>query len=201
MTGNGKRSSHAVAVIIAAIALMTPIRAQEPAQRGPSDGIKVHGHWAIDVRNADGTAVSHTEFENALAPAGAGGAWALSAFLSRAFTPGKWIVWLGGVPMPCGGPEGLLACGSREGQPGFLVSRPTPATVKLEGSATVDNPNATMINQVGTQVIYCDSTLSPQACAASNSIVGYNFTEATINPAITIRNGQIIQFSVVLSFS
>jgi len=26
----------------------------------------VHGHWTIDVREPDGTLVSHNEFENAL---------------------------------------------------------------------------------------------------------------------------------------
>jgi len=29
-------------------------------------GIQVHGHWTIDVLDADGTLASHTEFENAL---------------------------------------------------------------------------------------------------------------------------------------
>ena len=30
------------------------------------EGIKVHGHWIIDVKNADGSYASHTEFENSL---------------------------------------------------------------------------------------------------------------------------------------
>src|SRR6476660_2101480 len=38
---------------------------------GPKEGIKVHGHWTIDVRNADGTLATHREFENALQISGA----------------------------------------------------------------------------------------------------------------------------------
>src|SRR5439155_9641455 len=49
----------------------------------PGDGIKVHGHWTIDVRNPDGALASHNEFENALEP---GGASALSGLLGRSST-------------------------------------------------------------------------------------------------------------------
>jgi len=36
--------------------------------KGPHEGITVHGHWTIEVRNPDGTVVTHREFENALQP-------------------------------------------------------------------------------------------------------------------------------------
>src|SRR2546423_15522419 len=39
--------------------------------RGQQEGIKVHGHWTIEVRNPDGTLVTHREFENALTSLGA----------------------------------------------------------------------------------------------------------------------------------
>lgn len=38
---------------------------------GAANGIKVHGFWAIDVREPDGTLVTHREFENALRATGA----------------------------------------------------------------------------------------------------------------------------------
>src|SRR5262245_35623432 len=41
-----------------------PHETQESA-KGPGLGIKVHGHWTIDVRNPDGSLASHNEFENA----------------------------------------------------------------------------------------------------------------------------------------
>ena len=49
----------------------TPVsEASEPVASedapGPSEGIKVHGSWTIDVLEPDGTLVSHVEFQNAL---------------------------------------------------------------------------------------------------------------------------------------
>ncbi len=38
--------------------------------KGPHEGIAVHGHWTIEVRNPDGTVVTRREFENALQPGG-----------------------------------------------------------------------------------------------------------------------------------
>jgi hypothetical protein len=42
-----------------------PPTAQQPPG-GIRDGLKVHGHWTIDVRNPNGTLASHREFENSL---------------------------------------------------------------------------------------------------------------------------------------
>src|SRR5215469_7481393 len=55
---------------------------------GPSVGIKVHGHWTIDVRNPDGTLVTHREFENSLIPGSGFGAGALATFLARQYLVG-----------------------------------------------------------------------------------------------------------------
>lgn len=35
---------------------------------GKHEGIKVHGHWTIEVRNSDGSLARHVEFENSLDP-------------------------------------------------------------------------------------------------------------------------------------
>ena len=40
--------------------------AEAKSERPGHEGIKVHGHWVIDVRNLDGKLVTHREFENAL---------------------------------------------------------------------------------------------------------------------------------------
>jgi hypothetical protein len=199
MTGNTKRSRQGVAAILTSIALMAPIRAQEPTERGPSEGIKVHGHWTVTVRNSDGTIATSREFENALVT---GGSMALSWFLSRSATPGIWAVFVNGVPSPCAGIY-IYGCVSQEGQPGFVVSRPTDSLVKLEGSTTVDNPNASMIDRVSTQIHGCVNTVTPVQCASltDHAPAYFSFTQATIVPSIPIRNGQIIQFSVVFSFS
>jgi hypothetical protein len=36
-------------------------------------GIKIHGHWIIDIRNPDGTLVKHLDFQNSLVTGGAAG--------------------------------------------------------------------------------------------------------------------------------
>lgn len=60
-------------------------------QEGPREAIKVHGHWTIDVRNPDGTLVTHREFENALTSEGS---TTLGRLLVRQQTSGGWLVRL-----------------------------------------------------------------------------------------------------------
>ena len=56
----------------AAPAKLPALPAVKPPAKGQHEGITVHGHWTIEVRNPDGKLVSHTEFENALVqPSGA----------------------------------------------------------------------------------------------------------------------------------
>ncbi len=62
---------------------------------GPQEGIKVHGHWVIEVRNPDGSLAAHREFENSLATtAGNNGGGVLAALLGGAITAGSWSVFL-----------------------------------------------------------------------------------------------------------
>jgi hypothetical protein len=68
--------------------------AQDQKPRGESsstqhNGIKVHGHWTIEVRDPDGKLVTHHEFENALQPDGVLG---LAEVLGRVQTVGFWAV-------------------------------------------------------------------------------------------------------------
>lgn len=97
--------------------------AKRPAPRGPSEGIQVHGHWTIEVRNPDGKVVSHTEFENALSPGFSfplptptfgtqsvqlpGGSAFLSALMTgqAVMTPENWAILLEGP----GGLQGTSA--------------------------------------------------------------------------------------------
>lgn len=39
---------------------------EKPSGDSRHEGIKVHGHWTIEVRNSDGTLATHREFENSL---------------------------------------------------------------------------------------------------------------------------------------
>ena len=68
--------------------------AGQSAAKGQQEGIKVHGHWVIEVSNPDGKVVSHTEFENSLTSGTDGGAALLVGVLGRVVTPGSWRVTL-----------------------------------------------------------------------------------------------------------
>jgi hypothetical protein len=76
--------------------------------RGTREGIKVHGHWTIEVRNPDGKVVTHREFENSLVTGGGpqGGADLLTTLLGRTVVTGPWLIALGnnlGTGSPLGG--------------------------------------------------------------------------------------------------
>jgi hypothetical protein len=83
-------------------------RATTPADQykgAQKEGIKVHGHWTIDVRNPDGTLATHNEFENALTPGGAnilatemGGFWAVDASWQVLLLSNSTSPW-GGTPL------------------------------------------------------------------------------------------------------
>jgi hypothetical protein len=92
-----------------------PIRPAAQAARKPGggthEGIKVHGHWTIEVRKPDGKLISHTEFENSLV--GSGGGAVLPTFLAQnatqytsnptglvSYTPGEWGILLGDATSP-----------------------------------------------------------------------------------------------------
>jgi hypothetical protein len=46
----------------------SPVLAEEKQfANGENEGIKVHGHWTIEIRNRDGSVAKHVEFENNLA--------------------------------------------------------------------------------------------------------------------------------------
>lgn len=55
-------------------------------------GVVVHGHWVIDVKNPDGTLTGHREFENSLSGSGA---IYLVGTLSGYLVPGDWMIVLG----------------------------------------------------------------------------------------------------------
>src|SRR5579863_5791396 len=57
----------------------------KPSAKAAKEGIAVHGHWTIDVKNPDGTIVSHQDFENGIDSVE--GADALTGFLSGEYVP------------------------------------------------------------------------------------------------------------------
>jgi len=73
----------------AAPAKASALPAAKPPAKGQHEGITVHGHWTIDVKNADGKLVTHREFENSLMPQGAD---VLTGLLSGQYVSGGFAI-------------------------------------------------------------------------------------------------------------
>src|SRR5438309_7311126 len=104
---------------------------------GPNEGIRVHGNWTIEVRNADGTLASRTDFENALV-----GGPVLSMVLARLTSVGYWSILLeapaNASTGPCGttplpppynlNPCYLVEAGSTGAVPGTTLTVTAPTS-------------------------------------------------------------------------
>ncbi len=184
---------------------------EENASGGPHEGIKVHGHWIIEVRNPDGTLVTRREFENSLHP---GGVAALSSILARTTSPGFWQVVVDGSQgsQPCvqNGtlPSGCAAVEPASG-PGFPANGSYP-TLKVSAPTTGANSGQLVLTGtvtaqatagvalVFTQNMLCSPNVAPATpCQSGNFSI---ITSATI-PSIAVSAGQIIQVTVTISFS
>ncbi len=80
----------------AALRPATTSPATHQSAGGPQEGIKVHGHWVIEVKNPDGTVVRHREFENKLE--NPGGAQFIAQILGGIAVLGQYAIAL---PVPC----------------------------------------------------------------------------------------------------
>jgi|GEM_PF-726155 len=215
-------------------AVEAPLLAQaitptKESKGGPVEGIKVHGHWTIDVRDPDGKLVTHREFENGLTLQGKGG---LVKLLGRQITNGAWHVGLanssgnhpcefpssspGGsaTPTPCQILEPSFWAPGVVDSPYFfktlILSLPDSGGLVLSGNASAAR-NST-IDMVSTRIYNCPPNNGPQTCATTNTIGQFEFTEKQLAQpvngvcpepacAVDVVKGQIIQVTVTISFS
>ena len=113
-----------------------PAKATAPT-KGMNSGIKVHGHWTIDVLNHDGTLAKHVEFENGLTLVGAE---ALPLILGRTATPGAWAIGLGYSDVT--GESGPGPCTLRVVQSQLVLTksqylRPDPLEIRVDGGGVL----------------------------------------------------------------
>lgn len=187
--------------------------AEENSPSGSHEGIKVHGHWTIEVRNPDGTLVTHREFENSLVGPSFN---LLPQILSRTLTVGFWAVLLDGTG---GGPCSSAGCEvSEAGSPlfsGYVSSNnlqvstagipPNGNVLRTQlvfaGTATALASSA--VNQVQTVLTYCANTIAPGTVPANATScqLGFSFTSAGLAAPIQVSNGQTIAVTVNISFS
>jgi hypothetical protein len=178
----------ALTMMFAALALPAAAQSDEhAAPRVPGDGIKVHGHWTIELTNPDGTIAAHHEFENALLNQGAR---VLATLLQGNAPRGFWLVQVG---TPTGGPCGPNATPCFLSEPGSPISG-TPLTIELMA-------NGESVRLRGTTTAGLDGDIS---LVTTNQFIGnqsFVFSQRTLAAPIHVVSGQSITVSVVFSFS
>jgi len=149
------------------------------------------------ILNPDGSLVSHYEFENAFANH-LGGSTFMNGVLSRSKRVGNWQISLAGSPAcyPNGAPCWIVEPGTPI--EGGVLSVATPTTgpnagkFVLSGSTTA--PRAAQISVVQTGTDDCPAV---GTCTVSS----FGFTQKVLTAPIDLAEGQIIQVTVVISFS
>lgn len=199
-----RRTLVAMAVIpMVAIALLTV-----PAQAQQDEGIKVHGHWVIEVRDADGSLDSRTEFDNALQY---NGAVTLASILAGNTAPFYWAIVLGGAEPSCIRADKGEAVACVIGEPGNPSDSDNLTLQQLnnsEGFALSGSVTSTWFGRIE----WVKTALSFIAEQPYSDIQGgggldaHDFTKATNdaqgNPlSIDVGQGQSIHVTVTISFS
>lgn len=196
----------ALQVQAAAMAEQSP-PTDESRPKGKNEGITIHGHWTIEVRNPDGKVVTHREFENSLVPVGKN---VLASLLSNTAVVGSWVVYLchtGGKGVNCilpGDVLDLAQAGSLWGTPSNCPSTPTTykgittycfatltnpapsASMMLTGSVPNSPLSGTfVIDTVETSITTCNSTPSKS----------YSQADCFSNPYADSAKASISQFT------
>ncbi len=181
----------------------------EAAPSGPGvEGIKVSGHWTIEVRELDGRVVSRQEFENALQPAGSED---LARFLGRNATPGLFRVYLdstsGNRPCSYGASDAncLIAesadTANLTAEPYLVKNLQVTLTsdfkVRLSGTVTAQrNGN---ISNVGTYVLRCASSNAPSSPCTNGS--WDPLTHKVLTTPVSVLLNQQVAVTVDISFN
>ena len=164
------------------------------------EGIKVHGHWVIEVRDPDGTLAERRKFENALTGSGSG---FLSQVLAAQGTIGLMRIVLHSTPCLIsgqGGPCSITEGGDTDAQGYFsnLVKNFDGENVVLSGSATAGWDG--QIDFVNTALLLCPDVIAPKDCDFSAVTTGGPFTGTELATPIPVAPGQQIQVTVTISF-
>jgi hypothetical protein len=173
---------------------------------GRHEGIKIHGHWTIEVRNPDGTVATHREFENSLL---GNGAQFLGAILGRHNAVGAWSLSVSSSTVqPCVSAASPVQCTIAEPALGatgggnifstLSVSVGATGSLLLSGTAVAGQSGT--IDTVQSADYVCANTVSPSACPPSATAT-FQFTQGTVNPAVNVSLGQTVAVTVTFTFS
>jgi len=213
------RTQQKKAAPSAPVAAKTAVPAQaktvaaKPAQsaaKGMNTGIKVHGHWVINVLTPGGKLVSHTEFENSLQ---SGGMSLLARILGQQQVMGQWKISLAGTG-PCTslypivnsgtclisqGGANVTFCnslGCRSGMPGPVASG---VTLQLTGALTF--PSGGNVTQVETIAGSCPNGTTTLICIAGSPAASVFTSSPLPGTGVAVNAQQIVQVQVTFSFS
>ena len=176
-----------------AVALSLALGVARANAQTKGDGIKVHGHWTVDIRNPDGTLASHNEFENACVDCGQ----ALGAVLTRQASVTEWRVLASGSQLPCD-----------------FAGFPTPCTL-VEPSVLIIGPFANslfpslQLSAAGTTFDLAGSFTAPHAGQLDNfdsqlflsGTGAVLFSRRSLSAPISVAAGQTVYLKVTFSFS
>ncbi len=177
---------------------------------GKLEGIKVHGHWKIEVFNPNGKRVSVTEFDNAYSGQIHN---TIPIILSGQMIPGAWSINLdatsGAKPCDTAGASSRCSIGESGADFPFSTMHSTnltvtvsPNSISLSGSVSADY--ASTINEVESRLGRCSTENTPSACKTNlrtGSYAGTSFTTASLVTPPSVVPGQLIQVTVTISFS
>jgi hypothetical protein len=202
----------------------------EQGQSGTHQGVSLHGHWVIDVRNPDGTLAQHRDFENSLAGSAQG---LLVGLLAGYFTQGQLMIAMGATSGNAACAATAQVCGIVQNlnyypaagycnsyyctgsvltvTPNFGPAGAGPYSLVLAGSITANQTGT--IGTVSTIYNSCaDSAAptfpttvtasSPSTCASNVTNTFYGpLSNATLTSPVPVSAGQIIQVTVTITFS
>jgi hypothetical protein len=197
-------SSESIAPALNAV---SPVAASAAPSGAPQEGIKVHGHWTIEVRNPDGTMVERREFDNALfLPTGSMG---LARVLGRADSvKGWWIVLFADqtVNSPFLHPGGVIVEATNEvPDPDYFknltLDLPTSGAnankLVLSGTATADRNGNIQDVRTAFDTEALPSAAPPYMYPGNTR----NFTRTVLGNPVNLIAGQQVIVTVVISFS
>jgi hypothetical protein len=185
---------------VKSIADSTPPREAIPKLKRSHEGITVHGHWTIEIKNPDGKLAKHVEFENALAEDA--GSFAIASLLSGASVSGGMAIGVNtiGIYEQKGATGGQLNAFVASGFP-IAVFPPSPNIFTFSGTGPCSLASSTSTgclifqgNANGIQS-FCNST--DKNCFANMNVSAPTwfvpgFSQAgtpIINPTSTITLG------------
>ncbi len=196
---NGNRHYVLAVMTAAVIALGAITHAQTAGQRGgTNEGVGIHGHWVIEVHNADGSLAERREFDNALIQTTAtvaGGNSAMAGLLIGRFDAASWGFRLAtSAAQPGSGPcSGSTACST-------LFSGASLPTADDEAGHPIPTGSFALSGQVQAasdgSIGWVTTTLGSHGVSTQ-----FSFSGRDISPAIQVRNGQFVQLTVTYSFS